>query len=169
MIFLVYIWYFKSSELSQFWYFIRPIETGHVNELITLLMRGKHPKTVGWKRASNSNSKKKKKEEERNILPQSNELPPDPSDPEPDGEIDDGDDEAVAPPLGEGHVAGSVEHRGRPYPVMSEAAHQIGDEREHAGRQVRRRAHSVGHGQESREHGADVGGAASEEIVGVEV
>lgn len=103
------------------------------------------------------------------LLPQANEFPPNSSDSEPNDDVDYGDEEAVAPPFGEGNVVGSVEHRCRSDPVVRETTHEVREERQNHGREIRRSSESACHGQEGREHGSDVGRPAGKEVVRVEV
>lgn len=105
----------------------------------------------------------------RKILPQADDLPPDPSDSEPDDEINDGDDKSVAPPIRERDITSTVEDGRRPYPVMSESPHEVRHERKHARPEVRGRTHRARYWQERREHCANVCRPARKEIVGVEV
>lgn len=103
------------------------------------------------------------------VLPQADGLPPDTSNSKPNYEIDDGDQEPIAPPFGERNVTSSVEDRCRSDTVMSNAAHEIGKEGENHCTKVWWGAQSTGYGYECCEHGPDMSSSASKEVVGIEV
>lgn len=60
--------------------------------------------------------------------PQSNGLPPNASDSEPNDNVDDRNKESVAPPFGQGHVVSTVKDGRRPNAIVGKAAHEVREE-----------------------------------------
>ena len=102
-------------------------------------------------------------------LPKSEDFPPEAADKHPNPDIGDARDEPHLPPLADGEVAGAEEDRRLAGPVMSQRSHQAAEEAEGQRREFGRRSQGDRDDEEGRIHGADMGDAASEKVVGVKV
>jgi len=69
-------------------------------------------------------------------LPQANELPPNPSNSEPDDNIDNRNEESVAPPFGKRDIVGTIENWSWPNAIVGKATHEVWEEGEHHGSKV---------------------------------